>query len=102
MKENSVTDEQRRSFFTIDNKILDDFSLNPLELTIYCHLKRHSKNGEKITLSNSDLAKRYKKSRTSIITAINSLIDKTLVQKIKQSNGSSLNEYTMTRVVSHG
>jgi len=96
-KINSV-DSRRFSFFIIDNEVLDNFQLSPLEFTVYSHLVRYAGNKREAYLSNSKLAKDYQKSRRSIINALKVLCEKDLICKKTQSNGNGLNEYIIQNV----
>lgn len=84
------------SFTIIPNIVMDEFDLNPFEITVYQYLMRY-KNCDEIFPSLTTIAKKSKMSIPTVRKALNGLVEKKLVSVEKKQYRGALEKsfYTL-------
>jgi predicted transcriptional regulator len=80
--ENKIYDNRKHNFTIIDNEVFDNYDLNPYELAVYFCFCRMSNNSTGSCFpSLQTIATKTKMSKPKVITSINGLMGKGLVEK---------------------
>jgi hypothetical protein len=95
-----IRDRRRASWFSVDNKVLDDFGprIGAHGFAVYCALARHARAGDERTqVSVRRLCKQLKMGTTKLLQTLDELREVGLIA-IERGDYETINTYTLLQV----
>lgn len=101
-KQIEPSDEREIGYFQIDNEILEDYTLSPLALTVYCHLVKWSAAKTRTGYASvTSICERYSKGRATVVAAFKELLTANLIQH-RATSDRGVKRYGILKVPKSG